>query len=94
MVRPYLPRTCTVIPTFQSSHGRMHPNLSFDLLGAGGGAKEAENFGPRLLHADLEPRTCRTACGMVGRPPAWRQESSQAGGDLRRTEGLHEYREA
>ena len=93
MVPRSSPRTCTVIRYFPSTHGRMHPNLSFDLLGAQVAAlQEAEDLGPGLLHADLESRTCRSASRMVGRPPARRQVSSQARGDLRRAEGVHEYR--
>ena len=80
---------------FPNTHGRMHPNLSFDLLGAQVAAlEEAEDLGPRLLHADLESRTGRSASRMAGRPPARRQVSSQARGDLRGTEGVHEYPEA
>ena len=62
--------------------------------GAGGGAAEAEDLGPGLLHADLESRARRAASRMAGRPQARRQVPPQARGDLRGAEGVHEYLEA
>ena len=56
---------------FPSTHGRMHPNLSFDLLGKQVAAlAEAEDPGPGLLHDDPESSTCRAASGMADCPPA------------------------
>src|SRR6516225_580004 len=57
--------------------------------GTGEGAEEAENLGPRLLHADMESRTRRAASRMARCPQARRQVPSQGGGGLRGAEGVY-----